>query len=291
MKKPNYYPFWKLEGAGNDFVFFDAMLDGSSNRFEWLTEKMIQKICHRQFGIGADGIIILSKSDVADFQMKYWNADGTVAGMCGNGLRCTMHFAKLRGHWKKEIARIALPDHSDVLDVAVLSEDRYEVTMPQPKFAYETLPTPPHDSLFTILNVEGREYKGIGVDVGNPHFIIPVEQTNRALAETIGKQIENHPLFPKKTNVEFVKVLDRREVELWVWERGCGITLACGSGATATIAALAKANQIDTDVPVLVHLPGGDLSVTVSHDFQTVKMSGPANIVYYGFWEVIEDVW
>lgn len=283
--KKDYIPFWKLEGAGNDFIFFDRMNPKSKFLNEWLTKEMIQKLCDRHFGIGADGVIVLTKSEVADFKMNYWNADGSVAGMCGNGLRCTMHFAIQRGHCEKQTATIELPDGSQVITVTAIDQNHYEVEMPTPKFESESLPTDSTNNEISI-NIEGELYRGIGVDVGNPHFVIPISEVNQNLVERVGKQIEVHPLFPNKTNVEFVKVIDRRDVELWVWERGCGITLACGSGATATAAALAKRKVVDTNVPIQIRLPGGTLSVTVSDDLQNVKMSGPANIVFYGFWEI-----
>ncbi|MCX7835855.1 MAG: diaminopimelate epimerase [bacterium] len=287
--KKEYIPFWKLEGTGNDFIFFDRVHLNHIFFENGLTTSLIQQLCDRHFGIGADGVIVLTKSERADFKMNYWNADGSMAGMCGNGLRCTMHFAVQRGHCQTNSATIELPDGSEVVRVTKLESNHYEVEMPTPKFESPSLPTTA-ERIETTLLIDGEEFTGIGVDVKNPHFVIPVPETNRQLAERVGKKIEVHPRFPNKTNVEFVKLSNRREVELWVWERGCGITLACGSGATATVAALVKKNLLDTNVPIQVHLPGGTLKVTMADDLQKVHLSGPANIVYYGFWEIEKGI-
>ncbi len=276
------YHFWKLEGTGNDFVFFDGFTEEGQAFVATITSERIQKICDRHFGIGADGIIVLSRGNNAPLWMRYWNADGTIAEMCGNGLRCTMHFAKLRGYHVKFQNTVELPTGGGVVTVTPLTDDVYRVEMPRPTFDRKTIPMTGSGEARETIEIDGKKWEGFGVNVGNPHFVIIVPESTEKLATVIGSQIETHLLFPQKTNVEFAQILSRNEVKLWVWERGCGITLACGSGATATAAALVKAGKLDADFPITMHLPGGILKLEVSSHTGDVTLTGPARVAFEG---------
>jgi diaminopimelate epimerase len=276
------YHFWKMEGTGNDFVFFDGFTEEGQAFVASLTPELVRKICDRHFGIGADGVIVLSRGNNAPLWMRYWNADGTIAEMCGNGLRCTMHFARLRGHHVQFQNSVELPTGGGVVTVTPLTEDVYRVDMPRPRYERNIVPMTGAGDAHETIEIDGMKWEGYGVNVGNPHFVIPVADANEKLATTIGSQMEVHPLFPQKTNVEFAQILTRNEVKLWVWERGCGITLACGSGATATAAALVRAGKVDADFPITMHLPGGILKLEVASQTGDVTLTGPARVAFEG---------
>ncbi len=275
-------PFWKLEGVGNDFIFFDGLTNEGKQILPLLSEATIQRICDRHFGIGADGIIVLDRTSEAPFWMRYWNSDGSIAGMCGNGLRCTMHFARFRGYLQHTVTQIALPNGSDNVEVTVLDDNHYRVAMPLPVFDRHQIPMVGNGNAEAEIELAGNRWHGYGVNVGNPHFVIPVTESNELLAIQIGSQLEIHELFPERANVEFVEILNRHEAKLWVWERGCGITLACGSGATATAAALVRAGLMDADRPLAMYLPGGSLTMEVSSKEYATTLAGPARIVFSG---------
>lgn len=280
--QPTTYHFWKMEGTGNDFIFFDGFTEEGQAFVATLTPARIQQICNRHFGIGGDGIIVLSRGNNAPLWMRYWNADGTIAEMCGNGLRCTMHFARMRGHHIQFQNTVELPTGDMVVTVTPLTDDTYRVDMPRPIFERSMIPMTGEGDAHEKIEIDGKRWEGFGVNVGNPHFVIPVEESTEKLATTIGSQIEVHPLFPKKTNVEFAQILSRSEAKLWVWERGVGITLACGSGATATAAALVKADKLDADFPIAIHLPGGVLKLEVSSKTGDVTLTGSARVAFEG---------
>ncbi|MDK9698606.1 MAG: diaminopimelate epimerase [bacterium] len=279
----NRFPFWKLEGTGNDFILFDGMNESTRTQLlTLLTTERIVALCDRHFGVGADGIIVLTAGTLGKFRMNYWNADGSISQMCGNGLRCTAHFARLRGYHTETQVYVDLPSGEQCVEIETKDENIYCVAMPTAKFDRSSIPMTGIGDSRTTIAIGDRSFEGIGVNVGNPHFIVLTGVTSRTLAEKFGSIIETDPLFPEKINVEFAEVLNRTEVNLWVWERGCGITLACGSGATATAAALVKVGKLDADKPVSIHLPGGTLYVTVASNGETISMYGPAREVFAG---------
>ena len=262
--------FVKMQGAGNDFVIID--LSGA------IRELPIQdlpsfavKICDRHFGVGADGLILVLPSDKADYKMRIINPDGSEAEMCGNGIRCFARYIWESGGDKKEV--ISVETIAGVIVPTVISEDNKfigaEVDMGIPK----------EESLNETLKLDGNTYKINKISMGNPHCVIFVDDLDGIDLSNIGPVIENLPQFPDRTNVEFAKVLNKGEISLKVWERGAGETLACGTGACATVAA-AILNDL-TGRKVTVHLSGGDLEIEWAQD-KHILMRGPAENVFEG---------
>jgi diaminopimelate epimerase len=269
--------FWKMHGLGNDYVVIDNREEkiGDSEAAE-----LAVKLCNRRFSVGADGVLYVSKSAVVDTKMRIFNADGSEAEMCGNGIRC---FAKYC--YENNIARkseivvetlagnkrtwLTVEDdvvQSVMVDMGVPELERSRIPMRgEGTFVNET------------LQVDGDAYKATCLSVGNPHCIIFVDDVDGFPVERVGSKIENHQLFPKRTNVEFAQVLSENEVKLRVWERGCGETLACGTGACATVVAGNLLRKLGGEVRV--HLLGGDLTVEYA---DRLLMTGTAEKVFEG---------
>lgn len=268
-------PFTKMHGTGNDFIVVDCRSFDLPDPVAFSV-----KYCHRRFGIGADQVLLLYPSNIADFKMRIFNADGSEVEMCGNGIRC---FAKYI--WDRNLSG------KQVLEVETLagiikperSGDDVRVDMGEPIFEPQRIPvdiqsTPP--VIDYPLSVDGREFIMTFVSMGNPHAVIFLdEDVSEFPVEAYGPKIEHHPLFPKRTNVEFVNTVNRNEVIMRVWERGSGETLACGTGATATgIAAMVKGL---TEREVTVRLLGGNLRIEWA-DNNRAYMTGPAIEVFEG---------
>ena len=274
--------FTKMHGLGNDFIVIDdrdSELDFDPDAIQWL--------CDRHFGVGADGLILVRPATVqgADFFMAYFNADGTSAEMCGNGIRC---FAKylvdnglvagdrlsvqtLGGLYEIEIAR----DDRGLLEVAT-------VDMGEPILEPALIPTTleGEGSVVAVpIQIAGGSWEVTCVSMGNPHAIIWVDDVDDAPVATLGPLVETHPAFPNKTNVEFASVTAQGVIRLRVWERGVGETLACGTGACATLVAASLAGLVDREAAI--ELPGGELVVRWGEDGR-VSMSGPAETVFAG---------
>jgi diaminopimelate epimerase len=269
--------FWKMHGLGNDYVVID-------NREEKIGDaeaaELAVKLCNRRFSVGADGVLYVSKSAVVDTKMRIFNADGSEAEMCGNGIRC---FAKYC--YENNIARkseivvetlagnkrtwLTVEDdvvQSVMVDMGVPELERSRIPMRgEGTFVNET------------LQVDGDAYKATCLSVGNPHCVIFVNLVDDFPVERVGSKLENHPFFPKRTNVEFAQVLDENEVKVRVWERGCGETLACGTGACATVAAGKLLGKLGEKVAV--HLLGGDLQIKY---VDRLLMNGAAEKVFEG---------
>ncbi|NTU43062.1 MAG: diaminopimelate epimerase [Nitrospirales bacterium] len=280
--------FTKMHGLGNDFLVIDCRALELPASFTW--PEFSRKACHRRFGIGADQIILLFPSDRADFRMGIYNADGSEVEMCGNGIRCLAKFIWDKGISAKEtleietLAGIIRPQKAG---------DLVRVDMGEPVFEPEKIPVN-RDELSAVsyqlsagkivdypLQIEDRELLITCVSMGNPHAVIFLNEAIEEFPVThYGPFIENHPIFPKRTNVEFVNVKGRDELAMRVWERGSGETMACGTGASATgVAAMVKGL---TDRRVTIHLLGGDLIIEWSEDDNHVLMTGPAVEVFEG---------
>jgi diaminopimelate epimerase len=273
--------FTKMHGAGNDYVYVNCFNQTAPENLPALA----RAVSDRHKGIGSDGLILIRPSTVADARMQMFNADGSEAEMCGNGVRCVAKFLHDHGIARKEMLRIETG--RGVLSLKVFAAnskvDRVRVGMGQPILKAADISTrlPGDPPVLVPLDVAGRQLNVTCVSMGNPHCVTFVDEITDDLVLRVGPQIESHPAFPNRVNAEFVKVLSRTETVLRVWERGSGETQACGTGACA--AAVAGVLAGVTDRKVLTHLPGGDLELewTTSGD---VEMTGPAVEVFSGDW-------
>jgi len=267
--------FTKMHGAGNDFILVDCRSFGLPDPAGFSV-----RYCHRRFGIGADQVLLLYPSDIADFRMEIYNADGGQVEMCGNGIRCLAKYVWDRNLSGKQVLEIETPAGTIRPE---RSGSNVRVDMGAPILEPQKIPVNIQSSLPVIdypLSIDGREFRLTFVSMGNPHAVIFLdEDVAKFSVATYGPGIENHPLFPKRTNVEFVNVVNRNELIMRVWERGSGETLACGTGATATgIAAMIKGLA---DRKVAVRLLGGNLLVEWA-DNNHAYMTGPAVEVFEG---------
>jgi diaminopimelate epimerase len=271
--------FWKYHGLGNDFVMFDGR-DASTSPLRRLTPKIIQALCDRHTGVGADGVIVAGRASDDRYRMTYFNADGNPAEMCGNGLRCTVALLRDLGNDITRIIEIETGD-STILAQA-LPDGLVRNTMPSPRFrGIKGIPSPTNPKLITTINFEDRQFGGVIVSIGNPHFVVPEKITVDELLKW-GPRIENHSEFPERTNVQFVEFLDRKTIQIQVWERGVGRTLACGSGATASAVTAVALGKVNAGQDIAVRMDGGTLSINVSPDFREIWLQGPAQSVFKG---------
>lgn len=257
--------FTKMQGLGNDYLYV----------FGEVPEKIVglcQKLSDRHFGAGSDGMIFISPSQVADFKMRIFNADGSEAKMCGNGIRCVGKYVYDKGYTDKTRLTVETLSGIKVLDLRVLGGKAKEVTvdMGMAQTAEDI-----------DLSLGKSQIVCTPVSVGNPHAVVFVGSAESAPVEILGKQIERHAAFPDGVNVEFVQVLSETELRMRVWERGSGVTMACGTGACASVAAAVKKGYCPPNTPISVCLDGGVLKITVAQDGR-VTMTGPAETVYEG---------
>jgi diaminopimelate epimerase len=279
--------FTKYHGLGNDFVVVDLRA-GTDEQPSPEDEAAVRAVCDRQFGVGGDGVLAVlpPTTDGAHARMRVLNADGSEAEMCGNGLRCVVV------HLHDTDPALQLPELTIDTGAGPLTctivPDGVTVDMGRPRLSRGEIPmTGPADErvVSVPLTVADRELAITGVSMGNPHAVAFVDETGpalRALAEKVGPTIEHHDWFPRRTNVELTRVHSPTELELVVWERGVGITLACGTGACATAVAACLNGHAEPDTDIRVRLLGGDLVIRVPGDYRTVYMTGPATMVYQG---------
>ena len=269
--------FWKMQGLGNDFIVID-------NRDRKIGDPeaaaLAKELCERRFSVGADGILLLSDSTVADARMRIFNSDGSEAEMCGNGIRCFVKYCYENNIVKKQ--ELSVETLAGVQQTWLTVEDglvsSVRVDMGMPVLDRSAIPMLGSGTcLNEELQVNAEKYRVTCLSMGNPHCVIFVDHVKNFPVQRVGSRIEGNGLFPKRTNVEFVQVLNRNEVNIRVWERGCGETLACGTGACAAVAAGKLLNKLDSKV--IVHLRGGDLQVDYSDH---LCMSGPAEKVFEG---------
>ncbi len=269
--------FTKMHGLGNDFVLIDTLKQPFINELndEELSNLSV-RLCRRRFGIGADQLLLLCPSQKAAFRMRIFNADGSEVQMCGNGIRCLAKYVWDQGLSKDKIldvetmAGIIRPEARDGL---------IRVDMGVPEFRPERIPLRSDTVDDIALEVKDRVLKLSCVSMGNPHAVIIVDSVDDFPVDIYGPLIERNEIFPERTNVEFVEVLNRSEIKMRVWERGAGETLACGTGATASGVITAKKGLTDRNVHV--HLLGGDLIIEWE-DSGRVYMTGPAETVFEG---------
>jgi len=274
--------FTKMHGTGNDYVFVDCARERVED-----PARLARLISDRHFGVGADGLILILPSQVADVGMRIFNADGSEAEMCGNGIRCLAKYAYEHGICQKE--KMTVETKAGLRTVRlILREGRAvgaTVNMGRPRLRRSEIPMAGPDSERVInepLAVADTVLRVTCVSMGNPHCVVPVESLEAYDWRTLGPEIERHPAFPERTNVQFVEVLSPSEVKMATWERGSGATLACGTGASAACVALHLLGF--TGRSILAHLPGGDLELEWSEQDDCVYMTGPAVEVFTGDW-------
>ncbi|HVZ86480.1 MAG TPA: diaminopimelate epimerase [Polyangia bacterium] len=283
-------PFVKAEGTGNDFVVVDLRAGRAPAADKSIEDPaVVRAICDRHFGIGADGVLAILPSTTGDARMRVLNADGSEAEMCGNGLRCV---AKVLYESDPALRRPTLQIETGAgvlactLEVAGGVVQTVTEEMGRPRLTRGEIPLAPGGAdraLRESIRARDREFRFTAVSMGNPHAVIFVEgdEDLRALAEGYGPTLEVSDRFPRRTNVEFARVRGH-EIDLVVWERGSGLTLACGTGACATVVAACLEERLAPGAETPVHLPGGTLSITVAPDHSGVRLRGPARIVFAG---------
>jgi diaminopimelate epimerase len=274
--------FTKMHGLGNDFV----VIDGFSERVEYDRQLTIE-MCNRRTGIGADGLIVIQPSDKADFKMHYINSDGSLAEMCGNGIRCLSKYVYEHGLTKKTEFLVETLGglNRQVLTVKKGEVVEISVDMGKPKFKRSEIPMVGEnvEVIDQPINVNGNEYRITALAVPNPHAVLFVNDVEAAPVCALGPLIERHHLFPRRTNVEFVQIIDRSNIRMRIWERGCGETFASGSGSSASAVASIVNGLTERDVTVHVRL--GELKISWP-DGGAITMSGPAAEVFSGTWPV-----
>lgn len=273
------FSFSKWHGLGNDFV----IVNGFTEKIENYPQMAVQ-VCDRHTGVGADGLVVVLPSTVADFEMRIFNSDGSEAEMCGNVTRCMARYVYENGLTDK--TKITLETKAGIIKPELIFIDgilsTIRVDMGEPRLKRSEIPMSGEENdkvVSEVLTVQGVEHFITCVSMGNPHCIIFVNDLAETDLALIGPMVEKHPIFPRKTNVEFVQVLNKQKVRMRVWERGAGITMACGTGACATLVAGVLTGKIDRQA--VVELDGGELVIEWGLD-NHVYMSGPAVEVFRG---------
>ena len=299
--------FTKMQGCGNDYVYVNGFTEKVSPAEK---PELVRRLSDRHFGIGGDGVIFINPSEEADFEMEMYNADGTRSEMCGNGIRCVAKFVYDKGLTDAEEISVISGGQVKYLQLTVERTEecprgmvkKVRVNMGSPVLTPELVPVIPENcgsvSGMNVLEeatgkaavidhpilVDGTEYRMTCVSMGNPHAVVFMEGVKDLDLEKIGPSFENHACFPRRTNTEFVEILDRETVFMRVWERGTGETLACGTGCCATAVACAL-NGL-TGNKVTVKLLGGELEIEWNREADLVYMTGPAVTVFEGEVEV-----
>lgn len=273
--------FTKMHGLGNDYFFIEAEPDSP---IDW--PELSRRMSHRHLGAGADGIILILPSDSADFAMRIFNADGSEAETCGNGIRCFAKYVYERHLIEKTEFVIDTLGGPNRVELHVEDETVSHVrsNMGQPKFERSEIPMqgPAGRVLEEPLDVDGQPFKVTCANIGNPHAVIFVDDATQIDLPALGPKIETHPKFPERTNVEFVNVIDRNNIVMRIWERGSGVTMASGSGSCGAALASMITNRVNRKVNV--HLVYGKLSIEWAEDGD-VYQEGPATVVYSGTWD------
>ncbi len=274
---PILLKFWKMHGLGNDYIVVD-------NRDETIEEKSLgslaKRLCNRRFSVGADGLLIVSESSVADAKMRIFNADGSEAEMCGNGIRCFAKYCYEKGIMRKKEMKVETLAGVKALRLNIENCEVKDVQVNMGRAIFERARIPMVGEGRFIdedLKVDEQTFKATCLSVGNPHCVIFVDGVEGFPLEAFGPKIENHRMFPRRVNVEFAQVISKHELKVRVWERGVGETLACGTGACASAVAARVLGKAGNEC--IVHLLGGDLSIQCDDE---IHMTGPAEKVYTG---------
>lgn len=286
--------FTKMQGCGNDYVY----VDGTKEQIPASKKpELVRRLSDRHFGIGGDGVIFINSADDADFEMEMYNADGSRSEMCGNGMRCVAKFVYDKGLTDKTDLKIMSGGKPKYIHIFTKDgkADRIRVNMGAPILVPAEVPVDVTklepgkaadaakmvEPLVSVpINVQGKEYKMTCVSMGNPHAIVYLDNVADLRIEAIGPYFENHESFPNRTNTEFVRIIDRKNIEMRVWERGTGETLACGTGCCACGVACVL-NGL-TDDAITVHVLGGEIEIEWNRKENVVYMTGPAVTVFEG---------
>ena len=276
--------FTKMQGLGNDFVLLDYEEYKKTNK---TPEELAKKLCDRHFGIGADGIMIVNPNTTeTDIGWFFYNNDGSIAQMCGNGIRCFAKYVYEKGLINKK--EFSIETKAGTIIPKILDNGLIKVNMNKPILEPKKIPVNVENNLNFEVKVSDRTFIANAISMGNPHCVIITDEDTKELALKYGREIETHKLFPEKTNVEFIKILSRNEMNLDVWERGCAITLACGTGACASVTSAILNGLCDKEVKV--NLPGGQLIIewdgNKENTNHNIYMSGPATYSFNGQIEV-----
>lgn len=278
--------FVKMEGCGNDYIYVNGFEEKVENKPD-----VVRFLSERHFGIGSDGVIFINPSDIADFEMEMWNADGTRAEMCGNGIRCVAKYVYDFGLTDK--TEFTIESFKKIKYITVNLKDNkvdtVRVDMGEPIVESSLIPitSGKEKVLYESIIVDGAEYKITGVSMGNPHAVVFLDENfplyediEKLDLEKIGPSFENHEKFPKRINTEFVKIIDRNNVRMRVWERGTGETLCCGTGCCATVVACVLNGLTDNSVDVKV--TGGMVNIEWDRATNHIFMTGPARVSFKG---------
>lgn len=275
--------FVKMHGIGNDFVIFDDRTGDIKKNYN--LQDLSRQVCDRRFGVGADGIILIGSSDDHDFSFRIYNSDGSSAQMCGNGMRCVARYLYDKKITDSKVFRMDTLAGTVIPEVIIDENDQVtavSVDMGPPELICSKIPfdCDRENAVEEILMVGDQEYRVTTVSMGNPHAVLFVEELDGLDIASIGRSIELHERFPEKTNVEFIQVINDSELNMRVWERGAGITLACGTGACAAMVAASLTGRVDDHA--LIHLDGGDLEITWDKESGHLFKQGPAEYVFNG---------
>lgn len=273
--------FTKMQGIGNDYVYVNCFEETVKD-----PAAVARYVSDRHFGIGSDGLILIKPSDIADCEMDMYNLDGSQGAMCGNGIRCVAKFAYDHGIVRKKNITVNTKSGIKYLDLDIKDGkvSSVKVNMGSPILTAKMVPvvSDKEQVINQPLDVNGTVWNITAVSMGNPHAVTYMEDVNSLDIEKVGPMFENHINFPDRINTEFVKVIDRRTLQMRVWERGSGETLACGTGACAVAVASTLNGLVDEDVPITVKLLGGDLQILWNRQENLVYMTGPATTVFEG---------
>ena len=277
-------PFIKMQGAGNDYIYVNGF------KFELTSPQEVAKVMSdRHFGVGADGLVLILPSEVADCRMRMFNADGSEGMMCGNAIRCVGKWAYEHGGIQKREMLIETLSGVKQLSLKVIEGHVQSVTVNMGEVSFDTaiIPIDTHykQLIEFSLTIDGKEFQITGVSVGNPHAVIFMQGIELLPLEVLGPKFEHHSLFPQRINTEFVEVVSPKEINMRVWERGSGETLACGTGACAAVAAGVKSGRLMANEEVKVNLIGGTLYIEVDSNWR-VTMRGNAVEVFEGVMEI-----
>lgn len=270
--------FIKSHGLGNDYIVIDG-----KNLKKKLSKEMIMKICDRNFGIGSDGILILYESKKADFKLKIYNPDGTLAEKSGNGLRIFSSFLYNYGYTKKKTFTIetkgGIVTSKFIKEINKISY--FKVNMGKADFSSKNIPVKIKDELAISkkIKIKGKTFVFTSVSVGNPHCVIFLKKISSNIAKEYGPYLETNKIFPKRINVQFAKIINRKKVEAEIWERGAGYTLASGSSSCAIVSAGYRLGFLDNEVTV--KMPGGTLNISIDEDYN-LNMEGPVEEICSG---------
>ena len=278
------YNFSKYQGLGNDFIIFDARGDNLDNLFTENKDNIIEHLCNRNFGIGADGIILILESKNKYFvKMRIFNSDGSEPEMCGNGIRCLIAYLNDNNEIIEK-SEIQIETKAGLILTSIDGNENIKVNMGEPILSPDDIPTKLLMNNLTVPNgkitINDQILNVYAASMGNPHMIVFVNKIEEIPFEKWGKYLEKHNTFPNDTNVHFVELIDKSNIKVKVWERGCGPTLACGSGACACLVVTSKLGK--TLNKANVYLPGGKLEIDWPYQKGSVLMKGPALKVFSG---------